>query len=67
MDAYARSNDSSDHESLLTKTEIYRLSYSVRIFKCFKLNAFKTIFSMKNQTILELFNFYGGLYFILSS
>ena len=43
------------------KTEIYRLSYSVRIFKCFKWDVFNTIFSTKNETMLELFNFYDTL------
>ena len=43
------------------KTEIYRLSYSVRIFKCFKWDVFNAIFSTKNETMLELFNFYGTL------
>ena len=33
------------------KTEIYCLSVSVQIFKCFKWDAFKTIFSMKNETV----------------
>ena len=49
------------------KTEIYGLSCSVWIFKCFKWDAFKTIFYMKNETVLELFNFYGTLHFILSN
>ena len=43
------------------KTEIYRLSCSVRIFKCFKWDAFRIIFYMKNETLLELFNFYGSV------
>ena len=67
MDAYPRSTDSSDYDSVLTKTEIYLLSHSVRIFKCFKWNAFKTIFSIKSETMLELFNIYSALYFILSN
>ena len=43
------------------KTEIYGLSCSVWIFKCFKWDAFKTIFYIKNERVLELFNFYGTL------
>ena len=59
MDAYPR--------AINGKTEIYRLlPCSVRIFKCFKWDAFKNIFFMKNETVLELFNFYGTLHFILS-
>ena len=42
------------------KTDIYRLSCLVRIFKCFKWDAFRIIFCMKNETLLELFNFYGS-------
>ena len=49
------------------KTEISRLSCSVWIFKYFKWDAFKTIFYMKNETVFELFNFYGTSHFILSN
>ena len=35
---------------LTSKTEIYCLSHSVQLFKCFKWDTFKTIFSMKNET-----------------
>ena len=34
------------------KTEIYRLSCSVRIFKCFEWDTFKVVFYMKNETLL---------------
>ena len=34
---------------------------------CFDWNAFKTIFAMKNETLIELLNFYGTLYYILSN
>ena len=44
-----------------------RLSRSVRVSKCFKWDAFKTMFYMKNETVSELFNFYGTLHFILSN
>ena len=49
------------------KTEIYRLSCLVWIFKCFKWDAFTKIFYMQNETVLELFNFYGTFHFILSN
>ena len=34
------------------KTEIYQLSCSVRIFKCFEWDTFKVVFYMKNETLL---------------
>ena len=37
------------------KTEIYRLSCLVRIFKCFKWDAFRIVLYMKNKN-----NFYGS-------
>ena len=43
------------------KTEIYQLPYSLQIFKCFKLGDFKIILPMKNETVLQLFNFYCTL------
>ena len=49
-----------------SKTDIYRLSCLVRIFKCFKWDAFRIIFSMKNETLLELFNFYGSAHILHS-
>ena len=52
---------------LTGKTEIYSLSDSVQIFKYFKWDAFKTLFSMKNETIKELFDYYGALINILSN
>ena len=51
------------HYPMNDKSEIYRLSCSVQIFKCFKWDAFKTIFYMKNEVLLDLFNFYGTLHF----
>lgn len=41
------------------KTETHRLSGSVQILKCFKWDTVKTMLSMKNETMLELFNFCG--------
>ena len=49
------------------KTEIYRLLCLVRIFECFKWDAFKTTFYIKNEAMLELFNFYGSLHFTLNN
>ena len=46
------------------KTEIYRFSCLVQIFKCFKWDAFRIIFYMKNETLLELFNFYGSAHIL---
>ena len=48
------------------KTEIYRLSYSVRIFKCFKWDTLKIIFCIKNETVLSYLTFML-LYLILSN
>ena len=48
------------------KAEIYRLFCIVRIFECFKWDAFKTILYMKNEILLELLNFCGSLHFILN-
>ena len=44
------------------KTEIYRLSCSVLIFKCFKWEAFRIIFYMKNKsylTFMGAFTYYA--------
>ena len=67
MDVYSQPSDSSDHMVLPGKADIYQLFDSVQIFKCFKWNPFETKFSMKNETILDLFSFYGTLSQILGN
>ena len=52
------------HDPINGKTEIYRSPSLVQIFKCFKWDAFRIIFYVKNETLLELFDFHGSAHIL---
>ena len=49
---------------LTGRTDIYLIVWFSTNLQMFKYNPFKAIFSMKNETILELFNFHGTINYI---